>query len=163
MSWRAKSVYRVTIIKTVVKQFRRPLFEQLSEVLSADGVELRVLYGSPSHTEKAKQDSIELEPPIGRRIPSVYLSRRALLQWPGIRDISDSDLLIVVNANRNLLNIPLLALSTLGLKKVALWGHGYNHQSSRASLPEQLKRRLVALPDWWFAYTEDTAQYLRSV
>jgi len=155
---------RVTIIKTVVKQYRAIFFERLTEALSADGVELKILFGSPSGDESAKADNVNLPASLGLRIPSRYLAgNRLLVQWPGLIEIARSDLIVVVNANRNLLNIPLLLLSWLGLKKVALWGHGYNHQGIPNSVSERLKKKLAVMPNWWFAYTTQTARYLVSL
>lgn len=154
----------MTIIKTLVKQYRVVFFQKLHEELKAEGVELTVLYGLPSQTERTKSDNVELPVEFGRVIPSRYLcGDRLLLQWSGLNSIVESDLIIVVNANRNLLNLPLILLSKLGLKKVAFWGHGANHQRVGVSLSAVIKRCLVTQPDWWFAYTVQTAQYLTSV
>jgi glycosyltransferase involved in cell wall biosynthesis len=136
----------------------------LSDELKTDGVELRILYGVPSETERSKGDNVDLPDEIGRRIPSYYMaSDSLLLQWPGVRNIAHSDLIIVVNANRNLLNFILLLISRLGLKKVALWGHGCNHQGVQETLSEHVKKILVMQPRWWFAYTSQTAQYITSL
>lgn len=151
----------MTIIKTLVKQYRVAFFRKLHEELKAEDVELTVLYGSPSRVERTKSDNVDLPAEFGRAIPSRYLwGDRVLLQWPGLKSIVDSDLIIVVNANRNVLNLPLILLSKLGLKKVAFWGHGANHQRAGASLSEVIKRFLVTQPDWWFAYTAQTKEYL---
>jgi glycosyltransferase involved in cell wall biosynthesis len=146
-----------------VKQFRASFYAQLFDALAADGVALRVLYSAPSRTEASKSDSIELDEKLGRRIPRLYLAgERLLLQMPRLRELRESDLIVVVQASGYLLNYPLLLLNRLGLKAVAFWGHGYNHQSRRWSASEALKRSLAASPCWWFAYTESTSRYLES-
>jgi glycosyltransferase involved in cell wall biosynthesis len=164
MRTKVAATQRVTIIKTVIKQYRLPFFQKLHSVLQSDGIELEVLYGAPSQKESTKHDNIDLSRPLGRCIASRYMWQdRLLLQWPGWRTVRESDLVIVVNANRNLLNLPLLALSHLGLKNVALWGHGQNHQRSERTLRERFKEKLALWPSWWFAYTEATASYLVSL
>ena len=155
---------RVIIIKTLIKQFRVSFYQKLHDELMTDGVEFRVLYGLPSKAESMKSDNVDLPNEFGRKIPSYYLlADRLLLQWPSLHEIMNSDLIIVVNANRNLINIPLLLLSKLGLKKVAFWGHGVNHQGSKRAISERIKRFLVTQPDWWFAYTSETAEYITSL
>jgi glycosyltransferase involved in cell wall biosynthesis len=157
-------VRRVIIIKTLVKQYRLVFFQKLFEELRLEGVALTVLYGSPSQAEKKKSDNVNLPAEIGHAIPSKYLwGDRLLLQWPSLENIVTADLIIVVNANRNLINFPLMLLSRLGLKRVAFWGHGANHQRIGNSFSEAIKRFLVVQPDWWFAYTEQTAAYLAAV
>lgn len=160
----AKPVRRVIIIKTHGKRYRVPFYRKLREALMSDGVEFTVLYGVPSKSEQTKSDSVELPTEFSCKIRSWYFwGDRFLLQWPGIKKIANADLVIVVNANRNLINLPLMLLSKLHLKRVAFWGHGANHQRVGSSLSEVLKRFLVTQPDWWFAYTAHTAEYLTTV
>lgn len=155
------STRRVTIVKTLIKQYRLPFFQKLRAALLSDGIELEVLYSPPSQKERIKHDNIDLSPPLGRCIASQYMWKDQLLvQWPGWKTLRESDLVILVNANRNVINLPLLALSRLGLKKVALWGHGQNHQSGGRTLRERFKEKLALWPRWWFAYTDATANYL---
>ena len=164
MSSKVAATRRVTIVKAVIKQYRLSFFQRLHAELLSDGIELEVLYGTPSQREQTKKDNINLSPPLGRCIASRYMWRdQLLLQWPGWRSLRESDLVILVNANRNLINLPLLALSRFGLKKVALWGHGQNHQSGEHTLRERFKESLVLWPRWWFAYTDSTADYLASL
>ena len=47
--------------------------------------------------------------------------------------------------------------------EVAFWGHGVNHQGSKRAISERIKRFLVTQPDWWFAYTSETAEYITSL
>jgi glycosyltransferase involved in cell wall biosynthesis len=77
-----------------------------------------------------------------------------------LRELRRADLVIAVQANGYLLNYPLLLAARLGIKRVALWGHGYNHQGRGNAVREQFRRVLLRLPDWWFAYTDRTADYL---
>lgn len=120
-----------------------------------------MLYGKPSQYEHSKDDNIELPAELGYCISSQYfLNDKLLLQWPGWRTIQESDLIILVNANRNLLNIPMLTLSRMGFKRVALWGHGKNHQNCKSTLRERFKKSLALWPSWWFAYTEATSRHL---
>ena len=42
-------------------------------------------------------------------------------------------------------------------KKLALWGHGLNHQALSNSLGNRFKRLYSANVNWWFAYTKGVA------
>jgi glycosyltransferase involved in cell wall biosynthesis len=81
------------------------------------------------------------------------------LVWTAIRD---ADMVIVEQANKHALNYLLLVLSWLGCKRVAYWGHGYNHQARVPGVSEWLKRKLLTRVDWWFAYTGKVGRYLIS-
>jgi glycosyltransferase involved in cell wall biosynthesis len=74
-----------------------------------------------------------------------------------------ADLIIIVQAAGYLFNYPLLAMSALGLKRIAFWCHGRNLQGDPDSFMERVKRRLANSTDWWFAYTNETQRYLESV
>jgi glycosyltransferase involved in cell wall biosynthesis len=125
---------------------------------------LTVVYSEPDLNEGAKGDSINLSVPLGVKVPRLYfVDDRLLLQLPSPKLIASADLVIVVQASGYLLNYLLFALRALGLKRVALWGHGWNRQGDARSWSEWIKRRLAASADWWFAYTKGTASYLVSV
>ena len=151
---------RVVIIEPQLKQYRRRFVGDLAARLRAHDVELVVAYSEPSRREAARGDTIELDDGIGVKVPSIRLwNDRVVLQraWPVVRDAA---LDIIDQGNRQLFNYALLALSQLGLKRVAFWGHGYNHQAPPTSISERLKRTLVTRVDWWFAYTDGVSRYL---
>jgi len=151
---------RVVIVTTVVKQYRQSFLDALAVRLRRDDIALRIAYSAPNRVERTKSDNVELPPELGTKVPGVWLAGgRVFLQlaWPAIRD---ADLVIVEQANKHALNYPLLALSRLGQKRVAYWGHGYNHQERRPGVSEWLKRKLLTSVDWWFAYTAGVGRYL---
>jgi len=74
-----------------------------------------------------------------------------------------SDLVVVEQANRLLLNYLLLAAKTLRGPKVAFWGHGKNMQGPSATLTERAKKHIAMRPSWWFAYTDSVAAYLEEL
>jgi glycosyltransferase involved in cell wall biosynthesis len=154
--------YRVTAIVANVKQFRKSFYSQLHDKLLTSNIELTVIYSDPDPFEDRKGDSIILPSPLGKKVPRCYFARnRALIQFVSPFDVIRSDLIIMVQANGYLINYLLLLLSALGLKKVAFWGHGRNHQGNANSLKEKIKRKLLNATDWWFAYTSETARYLK--
>jgi L-malate glycosyltransferase len=159
-----KRPLRVAVMLANVKQYRTAFYPMLSEALARHGIELTVIYSAPNRVEASKGDNIELEPPLGRRVPRLFfLNHRLLLQFPRPRDVLGADLVIIVQSTGYLLNYPLLLLSALRLKRVAFWGHGRNHQGDPRSFSEYLKRALANSSDWWFAHTAETKRYLESL
>lgn len=155
---------RVTAIVANVKQYRVEFFRRLRDALAPRGVEFNVLFSAGNPVETSKQDHAPLEAPLGREIPALHaLGHRLLLQWPSPADLRDADLVILPQASGTALTYPLLLSARLGRRKLALWGHGYNHQGDPGALTERLKRRLAPQASWWFAYTDDVARYLRSI
>jgi glycosyltransferase involved in cell wall biosynthesis len=73
-----------------------------------------------------------------------------------------SDLVIVEQANRLIIIPILLALRKIFRFKLAFWGHGKNYQSTAPhGLLERYKREYSNKADWWFAYTDLSAEVLR--
>jgi glycosyltransferase involved in cell wall biosynthesis len=131
------------------------LFEQLKDVLARKNVELRVLVGTPSPSERAKNDSGTLD--WAERVESKYWAGERIC-WqrfgPAVRK---TDLVIVTQEMRLLYNfVPMFGPRRY---KLAYWGHGRNFQAAdKRSLVEQVKRRLITPVDWWFAYTALSAE-----
>jgi glycosyltransferase involved in cell wall biosynthesis len=151
----------VLAILANIKQYRAVLYTQLAARLASYGIDLRVAYSDSHDTEALKADSIDLPAPLGLKVPRWYLlGGRLLLQRVPLEELLRADLIIVVQSNGYLLNYPLLLASRLGLKRVAYWGHGYNHQANPTALAERFRRLFVRQSDWWFSYTQRTADYL---
>jgi glycosyltransferase involved in cell wall biosynthesis len=161
LSGEAAARAHVLAVVANIKQFRVPFYQRLAERLSARGIGLRVAYSEPYTTEALKSDSVDLPEPLGLKVARSYmLGGRILLQRVPLSELRHADLVVAVQANGYLLNYPLLLASRLRLKRVALWGHGSNHQGRPGDLRERFRRSLLRLPDWWFAYTERTADHL---
>lgn len=151
----------VLAIVANVKQYRIAFYTQLAQRLSRSGIDLRVAYSEPHGEEALKADSAELPAALGMKVKRWYLlGGRVLVQRVPLAQLRRADLIIMVQSNGYLLDYPLLLASRLGLKQVAYWGHGYNHQAHTGQMGERFRRRLIGLTDWWFAYTQRTADYL---
>jgi len=161
MRHRANGRPTVLAIVANIKQYRAVLYTQLAVRLASAGIDLRVAYSDSHDAEALKADSIDLPAPLGLKVPRWYmLGGRLLLQRIPLQELRRADLIIVVQSNGYLLNYPLLLASRLGLKRVAYWGHGYNHQANPAALAERFRRIFLRQSDWWFSYTQRTADYL---
>lgn len=150
---------RVCIIQPVMKQYRLPFFTALYALLAREGIDLLVVYGTPWQEESRRNDHATLPPPLGVLVKTRLLGGK-LLWMPVLKPLLAADLVVVEHANKHLLNYPLAALSRMGLKRVAYWGHGRDRQAAPASLGERLKRHSLHWADWWFAYTADAARYI---
>ncbi len=147
----------VNIVQRVLPHYRVPFFRRLAERLGRDGVALQVIYGQESRGTVPR--SVRVEEPWARRIRNTYLGpgSRAPVWQPCLARLVGSDLLVVEQANRLLLNYPLIAGRGILPYKLAYWGHGRNMQAADR-LRGSLKRRLVGAVDWWFAYTRISAE-----
>ena len=151
---------RIVFLAASVKHYRLPFYDLLHATLQQDGIDLRVLYGNPNSTHAARKDNVDLPPTYGRRVPSYWFADRVVYQaaW---REIADADLVITPNENKLLLNPMLLALRAAGAKRVAFWGKGDITPATWARPSEWLRYVTAGAVDWWFPYTEGTADNLR--
>jgi L-malate glycosyltransferase len=151
---------QVLIIQAEMKHYRVPFFTKLHAALRQDGIELAVAYSAQNQKQATRKDGAELPPEFGRKVRGYWFAERFLYQsvW---REVLKADLVIVGNENKYLVNPLLLLLSALRLKTVAFWGLGPNMHPDRSALSEWIKEKTVTTVDWWFAYTETIADYLR--
>jgi glycosyltransferase involved in cell wall biosynthesis len=152
---------RVLIIEAQIKRYRKPFYERLHSALRKEGVQLKVVYSAPAPSEARKNDNCELPCKFGVKINGYWIGKERLLFQPAFREVASADLVVVDQANRFLLNHFLLPLSFFKLKRTAFWGLGENFQADRSPFSEWCKERTLNWVDWWFAYTEGTARYLR--
>jgi len=152
----------VTIVTKSLPHYRIPFFEALRLELERRGVTLGLIYGLPGDEEAKKQDTAAIS--WGRPIRNrrIAFGRRSFWWQPCAELVRGSDLVIVEQASRLLLNYVLLARQTMGGSRVAFWGHGRNFQGHAASGPGEAVKRLISRwPHWWFAYTEGSAEVVR--
>lgn len=152
----------VTIVQRTLPHYRVPFLNKLRSTLEGDGVGLRVIYGSPNREEELKGDTADLD--WGERVNNrrVALGQKELVWQPYVRTLAASDLVIVEQASKLLLNYVLIARRMLGGARVAFWGHGRNLKAHTASpIGEWVKRTTSRRADWWFSYTESSAEILR--
>jgi glycosyltransferase involved in cell wall biosynthesis len=156
----------VHIVYRHVPQYRREFYDSLRSELAERGINLHLIYGQPIGTDAAKSDAVVI--PWGERIHNrvVSVAGKPLCYQPVFRRTRASDLVIVEQASKLLVNYLLLARSAVGGASVALWGHGVNSQpdgSLVGRLAEVVKRWYSTAPLWWFAYTAGTADIVASL
>jgi len=145
----------VTIIQRVLPHYRVPFVNLLRESLWARGIDLQLVYGQECPGTVPK--TVDLDAPWALKIRNTYLKVPGIyeLVWqPCIKYIKRSDLIIVEQANRLLVNYLLLSRFVARGSKIAFWGHGKNMQSANPNgMKETFKRLFIKKVDWWFAYT----------
>ncbi|WP_165372411.1 glycosyltransferase family 4 protein [Nocardioides iriomotensis] len=152
------------IVQELLAQYRVPFYERLREQLNRADVQLDLVHGRASGQRAMRGDEAHLDWATTVRSIQLPVGRRRAAVWqPALKQALASDLTIVEHANRQLLNYPLLLTSKVARKPhVAFWGHGANLQSSRPdSFEERFKAASARWPDWWFAYTEGSAERVR--
>jgi glycosyltransferase involved in cell wall biosynthesis len=159
LDWSTR-IANVLIIQSVMKQYRVPFFTGLRGNLRRDGIDLKVAYSEPTGVHASRGDGAELPEPWGAKVRGYWLLGRFLYQ-PLWNEISRADLVIVTPELKSLISLVLLLISALGLKTVAFWGLGPNLHPDRSRIAEWIKARIFIKVDWWFAYTDTVAEYLR--
>lgn len=150
----------VTIIQRELKHYRVGFYEGLRERLRAGDIELQLRVGQGSPSDQSKGDSGFLAWAHLQR-DQYWMGEKLVLQ-PSLRAAFGSDLVIVEQANRLLLNYALQAMRPVITAKIAFWGHGISHQDRPESVPNRIKLRLATMVDWWFAYTPAVADMIAS-
>jgi glycosyltransferase involved in cell wall biosynthesis len=155
---------RVLIAYKSLPRYRLAFFERLRERLEGDGIDLDLAYGQGTPKDAARGESAQLAWGKPRRNRVLRIGRRELVWQQCLADSRRSQLVIVEQASRLLVNYVLLGRQTLSSGPVAFWGHGANLQLHTASpASEWLKRRVSRLPHWWFAYTEGSRRRVESL
>lgn len=142
--------------------YRTALFDRLRTECAKRGIDLHLVHGQASRRESAKKDEGAL--PWARKVQNRFreVGARDLVWQPFPADLRDADLVVVMQENRILSNYPLLLSRLWSRRRVAYWGHGVNFQSDApGGLREKWKQMMLKRVDWWFAYTEMTAEIVR--
>ncbi len=159
-----KPQYKVVIIQRVLSHYRRPFHELLRERLAGAGIELVLIYGSPSKSKTRKKDGAEITWAHHIKNRSIKVGLHKLYWQPCLKHIRGADLVIVEQASKLILNYLLVVCQMIGLKKVCFWGHGRNFQEHNASVVgEGIKYFMSRHVHWWFAYNDLSAGIVRSL
>lgn len=151
---------QVVIVQRRLTHYREPLFDALRERLFERGVALDLLIGRGTPQEEKKQDVGQLS--WAKTIPTYYLAGGKLC-WQPLRNRLEKGGLLIVTQENKLLQNHLLMLRPRSFK-LAFWGHGANLQSvNPGGLKERFKRWTTNRVDWWFAYTQMSADLVKGV
>ena len=153
----------VAIVHKFIPDYRVPFYSELLSRCAAADIDLSIIYGDGDRADRTK--GYLQFPAFGRMIPNRLLQLGGVqLVWQAAFEaVRGKDLVIAPQLNKFLVNYLFLARQAARLQKFAFWGQGRNpHARDSNSASEAVKRRLLRLPHWWFAYTEGTAEYLKA-
>lgn len=159
-SKRCLTMVKVIIIQQVMKQYRLPFFLRLHDTLAMRGIDLTVAYSEPSKAHAARKDNVELPAHVGLKVKAYWFFNRLVYQ-PLWKHIAAADLVVIGPEIKYVINPLLLLMSALGLKTVAFWGLGPNRFPGRSNVAEWIKVKFFTKVNWWFAYTDTIADYLK--
>lgn len=125
-------------------------------------MELRLVHGQYSEVEKSKGDETDL--PWGRKVRNRYFGSgpSALVYQPSMVDCLRSDIVVVEQASRLLLNYFLQVSSFVGGTKLVFWTHGRSFDERAGSAVERFKAWNRHGVSRWFAYTDLSAETLQA-
>lgn len=149
---------KVAIFYHRLMHYRTRVFELARRLGAEKGIELHLVHGQGTATDRARQDmaSLPWADTVSNR--SFRLGGVDFIWMPTPAAVRDADLVILLQENRLLSNYPYLLRRHLGGPLVAFWGHGVNLKSTNPSgLRERWRRGLLFQSDHFFAYTQTTA------
>ncbi|MBS1734903.1 MAG: glycosyltransferase family 4 protein [Bacteroidetes bacterium] len=149
---------KVTIIYRNIPQYRIEFYNLLREGLQKKGIEFDLIYGD--NPFKGREDSVDCEWATFKKNYTLSLLNIYIIWQPCTKEIRNSDLVIVEQANKLLFNYYLILRKIFGNKKFAFWGHGLNMQLPKKSLFNRFKMTYINKASWWFAYTEGIKNFL---
>lgn len=153
---------RVVILQETLPHYRVELFAEVRRRAAARGIAVDVLHGFAPGERGRRLSTGALAK--ATTVENHYISapgHNGVIIWQAaLRRCLQSDLVVLEQANRMLINYVLLGLQRLRGPKVAFLGHGRNLQATRETSAERLKARMAAQPWWWFAYTAGVADHL---
>ena len=152
----------VCFVTLVLTHYRVPFHNRVREILAAHNIDYRLIYSDPTGDAAAKNDTSSLDWAI--RVPvTSFKFLGQTFHWQSVRRyVKGSDLTIVSQESKLLLNYRLHADYALRGRKFGYFGHGRNFQSTNPrGLRAAWKRFLATRVHWWFAYTPGVADIVR--
>jgi glycosyltransferase involved in cell wall biosynthesis len=157
---------RLLIVQPYVPSYRVPLFEGMRKTLGEAGIEMAVAAGMPQGEAGLRRDRATDSGPdfvlSERRL--AFASRSVNVRRLGSAlDAFCPDFVIVEQAIKNLETYPVLArhLARRG-PRLAMWGQGRSYSTRQSAIESEIKQWVTRRCDWFFAYTEGGAVYVKS-
>lgn len=154
---------KILILYRFLPQYRVDFFNLLREALLKENIELELVYGKLKGEVSKKNDEVDVN--WGTYIPNKFikLGRLELILQPAFKQVKNANLIIVEQANKLLFNYYLMFLRKFSKKKIAFWGHGINLQDNPNSFGNKFKKLYSKQCDWWFAYTKNVCNTIKSI
>lgn len=149
---------RIVVVQRVLPHYRISFFRRLHARLRVADIDLHLVYGQERYGTVPR--TVALDEVWAERIENCYcyVGGRELVWQPCLRYAHGADMVVVEQSTRLLANYPLLIMSHFRGTRIAYWGHGRNMQShDHEGWSERFKRAILGYVDWWFAYTDISA------
>jgi glycosyltransferase involved in cell wall biosynthesis len=146
------------MIEESLVHYRLPFFQRLHEELRTRQIALRIAYSEPCRENGDHSHVAGLPKEYGLKVRAYRGPGGKLTFQPLAGEALRSDLVIISQENRFVLNHLLILASQLGLQRVAYCGHGRCLHGNPFS--EWYKRQTLSCVNWWFSYTKVTTEYL---
>jgi glycosyltransferase involved in cell wall biosynthesis len=150
----------VILMQAVAKQYRRRFLANVHDFLREEGIAFHCLYSAPPPREAAKGDNIDLDWPLGKRIPGQWLLSDRILVQPLSGLSRPPDLLVAELALKHALQPLQRWRQRMAGRRFAFMGPARPTQGDTGSIAERLKVRITQDADWWFPYTEGGRRHL---
>jgi glycosyltransferase involved in cell wall biosynthesis len=153
---------QITIIYRFLPHYRFEFFQDLNKALKKEGIHLNLIYGK--NKNPVRKDEVDIDWAVSVKNVEVKIGNIRVLWVPApSRTVLNSDLIILMQENKILSNYLIFLRAKLNRRKLALWGHGLNHQAHSNSLGNRFKRLYSANVNWWFAYTKGVASKVEAM
>ena len=153
---------QVTIIYRFLPHYRYEFFQGLYIALKKEGIRLNLIYGKNKNS--VRHDEVDIDWALPVKNVSLNIRNSTFLWVPAApRTVFNSDLIILMQENKILSNYPIFLGAKMNRKKLALWGHGLNHQTHSNSLGNRFKHLYSTNVNWWFAYTNGVASKIETM
>ena len=139
-------------------QYRAPFNERVRQILGERGVDYDVIYSSDPRMARPSGDLVSLPwaSDVGCRL--LKIGGKQLRYQQALSKALSKDLVVLQQENGLLVNYALQMAAPFLRLKTAFFGHGKNFQAERPdSLSERFKKYWINKVDWWFAYTQLSA------
>ena len=157
-------VNRLLIVQPYIPAYRVPLFRSMRPLLAQSGIELVLAVGKPQGAMEARLDDRSYEEAdafLEQRTIRVRGKQVLIRSLQPVVERYSPDLVIVEQAIKNVEAYPLLARQAVGRgPRVAMWGQGRTFSTSQGAAGRGLKDWLTRRSDWFFAYTQEGAEYV---
>lgn len=164
MENRAKGRPLVRFTMEWIPSYREAFYTHLEPVLDARGIDMEVIHGAPPKSRSSRNDSVR--PAWATFVPNKVMSIKGTeVTWqPVWRKARDADLIIVQNEAALPFTYIAMAHRRLGGPLVAMWGHGAHFNEEEANpAAEALKKKVAPHVDWFFAYTQRSADIVEGL
>jgi glycosyltransferase involved in cell wall biosynthesis len=157
------SHYLVHIYQPYLPRYRLPLFEALRHRLDQLGISLRVIHGQPFGAQALRNDSFTMDWATQVRTRRIAIGGRTLSVLPRPRTSHERPDLVVLEQALGNWRVYRELFASSPRQSLALWGHGSIATRASSTLENSLLNAITLRADWFFAYTESSAESVAQI